>query len=139
MYKPAPFNDLNTQFSRGARLTIAVLAVCSSGYLFKVIPNVFISGIIVGGVTSILNAYFLKNRLKMLVDFQKAQARVFLRQNYYLRFLLIIVVLFFASRVDLLSILGVGAGLMLVPFIISVDAAVTLCRHLGVHDAVDKL
>lgn len=138
MYKPVPINDINKQFSRSARLTLFVLAAAGLG-LVKDAADPFIWGLIAGGLASILNAYFLRNRLLGLAEMGKEQAKASLRQNFTTRMGLVVAVVFFASRVDFLSIYGVGAGLLLVPCLTVIDAAVTLYRHFAARDAVDKI
>lgn len=138
MYRPLPINTVEKQFSRSARLTCFVLAVISLG-LVNDIGDPLIWGIIVGGLTSILNAYFLRNRLLGMLDMDKEGAKISLRQNFSMRMGLIIAVAFFAAQVDFLNMYGVGAGFLLVPCLTAIDAAVTLYRHFAARDAVDKI
>jgi len=138
VYKPLPINDVKKQFSRSARLTCFVLAVASLG-LINNIADPFIWGMIVGGFTSILNAYFLRNRLLGMASMGKDEAKISLRQNFTMRLGLIVAVAFFAGRVDFLDMYGVGAGFLLVPCLTVIDAAITLHRHFAARDAVDKI
>jgi hypothetical protein len=139
VYKPVPVHDVETQFARSARLTCFVLAAAGLG-LASDITNPVIWGLIFGGLTGVLNGYFLRNRLKSIGSLDDVeQAKGFLKVNYVSRLGLVVAVVFFASHVDFLSVYSVGAGLLLVPCLTVIDAAVTLYRHFAARDAVDKI
>jgi len=136
--KPIPINPVDIQFSRSAKLTGIVLLAAGLG-LTTDIYNPMIWGFIVGGLTSILNAYFLRNRLLGMVATDKEGAKKSLKQNFTMRMGLIIVVAFFAGNVEFLNLYFVGAGFLLTPCLTSIDAAITLQRHFAARDAVDKI
>lgn len=138
MYKPVPVHDVETQFARSTRFTCFVLAAASLAFLNDA-TNPLIWGLMAGGLTGILNAYFLRNRLKNMSLADPKEAKGSLQQNCILRLGLVIAIIFFSCRVDFLSVYGVGAGLLLFPSITVIDAAITLYRHFAAHDAVDKI
>lgn len=138
MARPVPIHDIEKQFSRSVKLTCIVLVVSGLGLLVNP-TDTLVWGFIVGGLTSILNAYFLRNRLLGLPQLGRDQAKLSLRQNFTMRLGLVVAVIFFAAKADFLSIYGVGAGLLLVPCLTVIDAAFTLYRHFAARDAVDKV
>lgn len=139
MNRPVPIHDVQAQFARSARLTYFVLAAAGLG-LASDISNPVIWGLIFGGLTGVLNGYFLRNRLKSVGSLADTeQANAFLKQNYVSRLGLVVAVVFFAAHVNFLSVYGVGAGLLLLPCLTVIDAAVTLYRHSAARDAVDKI
>ena len=138
MYKPLPINPVDKQFSRSAKLTGIVLLAVSFG-LTSDVTNPLIWGFIVGGLTSILNAFFLRNRLLGMLVTDTQEAKKSLKQNFTMRMGLIVAVAFFAGNVDFLNLYFVGAGFLLTPCLTSIDAAVTLHRHFAARDAVDKI
>lgn len=138
MYKPPPINELGMQFSRSARLACFVLAIVSFALVMN-ITDPFAWGFIVGGLVSVLNGYLLKLRLQGIMNPEFSGFKGAIMQNFTMRYALIVLVLLFASRVEFLSIFGVGAGLLLMSALVVIDAIITLYRHFGTRDAVDKI
>ncbi len=149
MHKPAPIRDINLQYTRTTRITGLILALTVPGLIISP-GDPLILGFIVGGIFGIINCYFLVRRMHMLVEMtrqlrtltdktEQKKARAFMRQGFYPRMGMIIGVIFLASRIDFISVYGVGAGLLVPTLITIVDANVALYRHFAARDAVDKI
>lgn len=138
MEKPTPLRDIEHQFARTIRFTVLILAVSCAG-LFWNPRDPVIWGFVVGGLVGILNAFFLVRRMRRMVELREDKARAYMRHNFYTRMGLVIAVVFFASRVDFLSVYGVGAGLLLVSCVTVVDAVVTLNRYYAARNASDAV
>ncbi len=145
MYKPAPIRNIDEQLKRTISIMGFILLLTLSGLIINP-GDPLILGFIIGGIFGIISCILLVRRMNMLIelmtqtDISQQKAKAFMRAGFYPRMALIVGIIALASRVDYLSIYGVGAGL-LVPTVITVlDANLALYRYYTApRDAVDKI
>jgi len=145
LYKPAPIRNIEQQLTRTTRIMVMVLILTLPGLIINP-GDTLILGFIVGGIFGIINGYFLVKRMNSLVDLMRQKesidrnkAKAFMRAGFYPRMGMIIGIIALASRVDFISVYGVGAGLLVPTVITVVDANIALYRYYTARDAVDKI
>jgi len=145
LYKPEPIRNIDEQLKRTTVIMGVIMLLTLPG-LINNPGDKLILGFIVGGIFGIISCILLVRRMNMLIelmkqtDIKQQKAKSFMRAGFYPRMALIVGIIALASRVDFLSIYGVGAGL-LVPTVITVlDANLALYRYYTApSDAVDKI
>lgn len=145
MQRPAPIRNIEQQLTRTTRVMGLVLILTLPGLIINP-GDTLILGFIVGGIFGILNGYFLVKRMNALVDLMrqkedinKNKAKAFMRAGFYPRMGMIIGIIALSSRIDFISVYGVGAGLLVPTVITVVDANMALYRYYTARDAVDKI
>ena len=81
-------------------------------------PITWIKGYIFGGLIGILNFLLLGKTIYKASTMHPAKARVYVGMNYYIRLLIIAIVILIALKADYLNTISVLIGLLLIKFII---------------------
>lgn len=119
MNGPRTVPELDNQLKNTVKISLYILAAVCLFLAFNPRDSVF-WGVAVGIVTGIYNSATLAGRIKRLPDLSPGAARKFMKRGLAFRLALIMAVLFFIShRVTFVSLLGVGAGL-LIPSAVSI-------------------
>jgi len=142
--RPAPIRSLKQQFTRTARVMGLLGALALVG-MFLYPGEPLFPGFVAGALFGVLNIFFLTRRISTLADLMLKQkvgakkAKAFMQAGVWSRFGMVVAICFLASRVDFLSVAGVGAGLLLPTVITVIDANLALYRYYAAANAVDKL
>ncbi|WP_194174964.1 ATP synthase subunit I [Desulfofundulus thermobenzoicus] len=120
--------ELDNQLKRTLRITggllvLTALAVAASP------RDPLAWGLLLGLLTGMYNTYSLALRIGRLGGLSRQSARGYMRQGLVMRLALVAAVVLVAGRVTGVNILWLGAGMLLVPCITAVDAAVFAARQ----------
>jgi len=123
VFRDQPVPELDDQLRKTIKISLFILAgVCLALGFFP--RDGVIWGLAVGIVTGIYNSITLARRIKRLPDLSPGAAKKYIKRGIVVRFGLIMAVLFLISyRLPFISLLGVGAGI-LVPYYVSVNLSV---------------
>lgn len=84
-------------------------------------PDSFTLGVIIGGIISILNFYWLKHDLKKIFRTLNERAKSRIMFKYYIRFGVTAVILYFIVKAQILNVIGllVGLSILLINFVLT--------------------
>ncbi|MCX7981944.1 MAG: ATP synthase subunit I [Syntrophales bacterium] len=88
---------------------------------FLFMSDAFTLGVIVGGLISILNFYWLKHDLRKIFRKLNERAKSRVMFKYYIRFGVTAVILYFIIKAQFLNIIGllIGLSILLINFILT--------------------
>ncbi|SHJ23756.1 ATP synthase subunit I [Desulfofundulus thermosubterraneus] len=122
-----PVPELDNQLKRttritGGLMTLVLLAIAAN-------PGDSLAwGLFLGLATGLYNTISLALRIKRLGSQDRSGARSYMRQGLIMRLALVAVVVLLAGRVAHVNVYWLGAGLLAVPCITAVDAALRAAR-----------
>lgn len=97
--------------------TLAAMAALGAiSFLFLKEPVAFVLGLVFGGFIGILNFIELAKTLERAVTMPMAQAKSYTAMKYFLRYIIMALVLFISVKADYINIIGTIIGLLLVKF-----------------------
>jgi len=90
-------------------------------------PDAFTIGVIVGGIISILNFYWLRYDLKKVFISLNSRAKSKIMFKYYVRFGVTAVILYFIIKAQVLNIIGllVGLSMVMINFVLTAVILIT--------------
>ncbi|MDQ0285041.1 hypothetical protein J2Z49_000131 [Desulfofundulus luciae] len=123
-----PIPELDNQLKRTTRITGALLVLVLLAIAAD--PGDSLAwGLFLGLATGLYNTVSLALRIKRLGSLDRSGARSYMRQGLIMRLALAAVVVLLAGRVANVNVYWLGAGLLAVPCITAVDAAVHAARQ----------
>ncbi|MGB9804057.1 ATP synthase subunit I [Desulfofundulus sp.] len=128
MFSNPPVFELDNQLRRTTRITAVLLAVVLLA--IAVHPGDSLAwGLFLGLATGLYNTVSLALRIKRLGSLDRSGARGFMRQGLLMRLALAAAVVLLAGRVVNVNVWWLGAGILAVPCITAVDAAISAARR----------
>ncbi|SHF05731.1 ATP synthase I chain [Desulfofundulus australicus DSM 11792] len=122
-----PVPELDNQLKRTTCITGGLLALVLLAIAFN--PGDSLAwGLFLGLATGLYNTISLALRVKRLGSVERSTARGYMRQGLIMRLVLVMVVVLLAGRVARVNVWWLGAGMLLVPCITAVDAALRAVR-----------
>ncbi len=106
--------ELDEPLNKTLRMAGFLLIIFLGLYIFGYRPK-FSLGVAVGTAASIWSGYFLGVRMRRLHEVTTRQAFAFMQASFFLRFGLIVLILYMASRLPWLDLVGVALGVFTVP------------------------
>lgn len=132
MFGDTPVPELDNQLRRTIKITSVILAGVCLALVFYPQEGI-LWGVAIGIATGIYNSVTLARRIKRLPDFSFDTAKKFMKKGLILRLGLIMAVLFFiGQRLPFVSLLAVGAGILVpgyVTMVLSIVESIKLNRQ----------
>lgn len=103
------------------KLTVIILVILSMiSFFFLDYSMTWIYGYVFGGLIGILNFMLLAKTIEKAMKMPPARAQVYVSTNYFIRFSIMIIVLFVSLKADYINTLATVIGLLLIKFVILV-------------------
>lgn len=105
--------------ARTVKWSLAAMAILAApAFLFLKEPLAFLYGLVFGGLIGILNFLELARTLERAVTMPVARAKSYTAVKYFLRYIIMALVLFVSVKADYINIIGTILGLLLVKFVV---------------------
>lgn len=105
--------------ARTVKWSLAAMAILAApAFLFLKNPLAFLYGLVFGGLIGILNFLELARTLERAVAMPVARAKSYTAVKYFLRYIIMALVLFVSVKADYINIIGTILGLLLVKFVV---------------------
>lgn len=121
--------DFEGQLARTLRISFCLLVFFCLALVLRP-KDPFVWGFLVGTGAGMWNAFFLGKRLRAIMTMAVPRANAHLKTGYALRISIVVAVLFFVSRTDLINIYATAAGFFVVPCIFTLGTVLMLLGFL---------
>lgn len=118
----SPVRELDNQLKRTARVVAALAALACLALVFDR-RDPLAWGFLLGLAVGLCNSYSLAMRIKRLDMVGRQRARGYMAQGLVMRLALAAAVVWLAGRYLEVNVFWLGTGMLLVPVIITLDAA----------------